>query len=298
MKQHIWTVRDLMERTTTYFEQKGLPEPRINCEWLLAHTLSLKRFDLYVNHDRPLNATELAVFKSLIQRRVKREPLQYIVGSVEFMGLPFTVRTGVLIPRPETELLVEAALSICESRSKPIKILDIGIGSGCIGISMAYYLRSKQIPATVTGLDISKEAVELSRLNAEQIVSDCDVTLVEGDVNLVRSVSKLGGPFDLILSNPPYIPTGELGDLEPEVRSFEPVEALDGGTTGLDFYKRIVSLAPDWLVEDRNSVVILESGYRQAPEIESMLVERGFAVKKIKDYNFVDRVIIGSLFRS
>ena len=254
--QEKWDVLKILNWTKAYLAEKGVENPRLEAEWMLCEALSLDRVGLYLNFDKPLSDHELAAYRSMVVRRAKREPLQYILGSQEFMGLDFQVSPAVLIPRHDTEVLVtEAAKRGCGSRS----ILDIGTGSGCVAIALA-----KALPeAQVLSVDISGEALAVARDNAQRI--GVSVEFVQG--SLLEPFT--GRRFDMIVSNPPYIPAADLDTLQQEVRGYEPLSALDGGADGLDFYRRITQAAPAYL--NPGGWLLFEVGAGQAPQVLELL---------------------------
>lgn len=255
-----WTILKVLTWTREYLAEKGVENSRLEAEWLLCEALGLDRVGLYVNFDKPLAESELSACRVLVARRARREPLQYILGSQDFFGLDFEVSPGVLIPRHDTETLVEEAIKRCPAGAS---ILDIGVGSGCIAVALA-----KSCPAAqISGVDFSAKALELARRNA-----DCHgvtVTLLQG--SLFEPYA--GRKFDLIVSNPPYIPTADLAGLEPEVRDYEPREALDGGADGLDYYRRIIPAAPDYLLPD--GWLLLEVGIGEVPDVVEIFSTTG-----------------------
>ncbi len=260
--EEIWTPLKLISWTTGYLAEKGVENARLESEWLLCHVTGLNRMGLYLNFDKPLNTEELSSYRSLVARRSRREPLQYLLGTQEFDGLEFTVTPDVLIPRHDTETLIEEAVRLAPDAKT---ILDIGTGSGCIAIALA-----RRLPgSSVTAVDISAEALEVARLNAKKIGADID--FLHG--SFLEPVA--GRKFDLIVSNPPYITTSDLTILQPEVRDFEPVIALDGGVDGLAPYRSIISKAPSCLNPD--GWLIFEIGAGQENDIAPMLEKSGFA---------------------
>lgn len=282
MGQHeIWTVLKVLTWTKEFLSQKGVENARLESEWMLCAVLGLDRMGLYVNFDKPLTPKELADYRGMIARRGRREPLQYILGSQEFMGLEFAVTPAVLIPRHDTEVLVTEAV---KRAGKEPRILDIGVGSGCISISLA-----KALPqASVTGVDSSADALAVARQNSETHGATIDLRLG----SLFEPVQDMG--FDLIVSNPPYIPSDDLKTLQPEVQNFEPAGALDGGGDGLDFYRRIVAAAPDHLNE--GGWLLFEVGIGQADQVRPLLTESRFSeIFAAKDTNAIDRVVGGRL---
>jgi release factor glutamine methyltransferase len=230
----LWTIIKILKVTTEFFSEKGLENPRLNAEQLLCHLLSLKRVDLYVQFERILTPEEVTAYREMIRRRSRREPLQYITGETEFMGLNFRLTPDVLIPRPETEILVEAVLKLRGEITNP-RILDIGTGSGCIAVSLAHEWPEAQ----VTGLDISESALQMAEKNSELNNVSERVTFRPLDI-LTGSTGEEA--FDIIVSNPPYIALEEMAGLDAEVRDYEPSIALTDGGDGTLFYRRILSL--------------------------------------------------------
>ena len=264
-----WTVLELINWTTSYFQEKGIENSRLNVELLLAHVLGCKRVDLYLDFDRPLVPEELQNFKSLIKRRVAREPLQYVIGETEFMGLPFIVGPGALVPRPETETLVELVLQQLEELPEAVNVLDVGTGTGCIALSIA-----KLAPnARVTAVDCSPEALQYARNNAEQLELSDKVTLLQQDA-LQNWPESLHHTFDFIVSNPPYIAESEYETLMPEIRQYEPKIALLAGQEGLDFYLLFLEIAKQ-LLNDKGRL-FFEIGEKQADAICKQYMNKGY----------------------
>ena len=284
----VWCIETILNWTKQYFAEKGVESPRLDAEVLLSHVLKTDRLYLYVHFDQPLEGKELATFREAVKKRVTRLPVAYIIGSKEFMGLDFQVTPAVLIPRPDTEILVETALKRLSAVAQP-KILDIGTGSGAICISMLVNLPSAQ---AVT-VDISPDALDVARSNAEihQVMER--LSFCQGD--LFAPVK--GQSFTAILSNPPYIPEADIVGLTPEVRK-EPNLALAGGKDGLDFYRRIISEATDYL--DKDGFIAMEVGIDQARIVAAMAEETGwFTVSDIvKDYGGIERVVVLTLKES
>ncbi|TFH02928.1 MAG: peptide chain release factor N(5)-glutamine methyltransferase [Calditrichales bacterium] len=235
--QNHLTVVELIEKTSHYFKQKEIENPRLNAERLLAHLLGIDRIQLYLQFDRHLSQTEISKFRDFVRRRANREPLQYITGGTEFMGLPFKVTPGALIPRPETEILVERTLLLqADYGVTAPKVLDIGTGSGCIAISLAHHWQESQIIAT----DVSEESLNLARENAQlNGVSDSIAFL---NHNILTDTVDPFKEVDIVVSNPPYISQEEFPDLDREVKDFEPRVALTDDGNGLGFYRKIFSL--------------------------------------------------------
>lgn len=277
-----WDVLKVLNWTKGYLAEKGVENPRLEAEWMLCEALSLDRVGLYLNFDKPLSDAELAAFRALVARRGKREPLQYILGSQEFMGLDFQVSPAVLIPRHDTEVLVTEAVK----RGGALRsILDIGTGSGCVAVVLA-----KSLPdAELCTVDVSGEAIKVARGNAER--NGAAVHFFQG--SLFEPFS--GRRFDMVVSNPPYIPQADLATLQQEVRGFEPLNALDGGADGLDFYRRITEQAPGYL--NPGGWLIFEVGAGQAARVLGLLRERGFSEETFTqvDPAGIERVVGGRL---
>lgn len=269
-----------------YFKKKGVDSPRLTMELILAHVLGVTRFDLYMQFDRPLIASELDSLRSIVRRRAAREPLQYILGEAHFYKRRFEVNTSVLIPRPETELLVEEALR----RASSLRCLDIGTGSGCIGITIAL-----ERPETeVVAIDASSDALDVARRNAERLGAR-NIEIRQVDIFDDEAVRTLGS-FDLIISNPPYIPAGEMPSLDPEVRDFEPRLALTDNGDGFRFYHRFLELFPTLLRTPGN--VFFELGYGQSKSVAQMFRSSGFEVDILTDLNRVERILWGRQYAS
>ncbi len=253
MKQ-IWTIKSVLEWTLGHFESKGTQNPRLEAQWIVSAATGLSRIELYTNYDLPLEQEQLGKVRDGIKRRLAGEPLQYIVGKAAFRRLEFMVRTPVLIPRPETEILVDVVLKELErlsqsyegdssSSSEPIaRVLDIGTGSGCIALSLVHEANLTDVIAT----DISEEAIALATENA-QVLGYGDsprLSIIQDNLadSLLKEVANHAS-FDIIVSNPPYIPTSELDELPQEVAEYESHKALDGGEDGLDTFREIVAQA-------------------------------------------------------
>lgn len=255
-----WTTLKLIDWTREYLASKGVENSRREAEWLLCAVLGLDRVGLYLNFEKPLLPQELAAYKSMVIRRGKREPLQHILGSQEFYGLEFEVSPSVLIPRHDTETLVLTALQTMPDAKS---VLDVGTGSGCVAITLA-----RQLPAAkVTAVDISESALALAERNALQL--EVNVEFLHG--SLFDSVAGRG--FDLIVSNPPYIPTADIETLEPEVRDYDPRIALDGGLDGLQIYARLVPEASSYL--NHGGWLLLEIGMGQELELAAIFQQAG-----------------------
>ena len=286
-----WPILEVLNWTIPYFEEKGINDnPRLDAELLLAHTLNLKRIDLYLSFDRVLNDQERAIFKGLIKKRASHEPVAYILGKKEFMSFAFKVTPEVLIPRPETELLVEEVLRVIRNSKFEIrnsKLVEIGTGSGNIAVSLAELLPGCQIYAT----DSSPETLGVAQDNIRAFGLEDRISLLCG--NLFEPLQDLGlnQEIDFIVSNPPYIAQEEWEDLPTEVRNFEPRIALDGGREGLEFYRRIIKEAPGYL--KGGGFLALEMGMGQSEKIKDLYDTQNYLDPHIiKDYQRIDRVII------
>lgn len=279
-----WTVRRVLTWTTGHFEKKGLDAPRLTAEILLAHVLGVGRVRLYVDLDRPLQKAELAAYRGLIERRGDGEPTQYLVGKREFYGRSFLVDERVLIPRPETELLVESVLQHLP-REEPSRVLDVCAGSGCIGVTVA----AERPAASVWATELSRDAADVARGNAEALGVGGRVTVLEGD--LLGPVPS-GARFDVVVSNPPYVASAEISTLSPEVLH-EPRLALDGGADGLSLYRRLVVDARRVLKP--GGLLAVEIGETQGPALKALLEAAGYAdVKIVKDLERRDRFAYGT----
>ncbi len=263
-KLNDWTIIKVLSWTESYLKNHSIDSPRLTAEMLLAHCLGKKRLDLYLQYDRPLQKNELFDFKILIKRRIqKNEPVAYIIGEKGFFESDFEVAQGVLIPRSDTETLVEQALKIlntCQSHSRPRMILELGTGSGAIIVSLA-----KAIPRHLYfASDISLAALAIAKKNAEKIVKDKISFFAGSWFSSLRKNSR----FDLIVSNPPYIPTADIQGLESEIKEFEPILALDGGRDGIDSFRLILKSAHNYLVP--GGTILLEMGFDQKEMVQSI----------------------------
>jgi release factor glutamine methyltransferase len=282
------TVLELIQRTSDFLKKKGVDSPRLQAELLLAHVLHLPRMQLYLNFEKSLIQSELDRFRELVRRRGMREPLQHILGSVSFCGYEIAVNRHVLIPRPETELLAECGwqfLNECpREQAQSTNALDYGTGSGCLAIALA----RKCTQAEVHALDISEQALELARQNATRNNVADRVHFRAAD-SLARLPEDLR--FRLIIGNPPYIPTGEIERLEPEVRDYDPRSALDGGPDGLNHYRGLAQHSAPHL--DPEGRIMLEFGDEQAEAVRGLFQAQNWIVERIvEDYNHRPRIMI------
>jgi len=255
-----WTIIKVLSWTESYFKDHSIDSPRLTAEMLLSFCLGIKRLDLYLQHDRPLQKNELSDFRTLIKRRARHEPVAYITGERGFFESDFKVGGGVLIPRPDTETLVEEALKVLRTgpdKPGPKTVLELGTGSGAIVVSLA-----KAAPDHLYfACDISIAALAVAKNNAKRIVNN----KIKFFSSSWFSSLKENFRFDLIVSNPPYIPTADIQTLDPEIKKFEPVIALDGGKDGFDSFRSILRKAHHYLVP--GGTLLLEMGFDQKPGV-------------------------------
>lgn len=276
-----WTVLKVLRWTADYFREKGIDSGRLDAEVLLADTLELDRVGLYLHFDRPLSADELASYRRRVARRAQREPLQYILGETEFWSLPLRVTPEVLIPRGDTEVLVEEAL---KKVTGTVTILDVGTGSGAIALALAHELPAARVEA----LDISPAALALAEENARRHGLNGRMHFRQADLYQLE-----GGPYDLVVANPPYIPPAEMAGLMPEVRDHEPHLALCGGDAdGLAAYRALTTGASRLLVP--GGWLLVEVGIGQAEAVRRLFAETGLDECYMRtDYAGIARVVGG-----
>jgi release factor glutamine methyltransferase len=300
-----WSIVALLRWTTDFFEEKGVSEPRASAEILLAHSLGLSRLDLYLRHDQPLTPEELARFKALILRRRQGEPVAYLTGHKEFWSLDFLVTPATLIPRPETEVLVEAVLDVCRGGSqgfppagKPVQhrqdahapgqsnlALDMGAGSGAVVVTLA-----RELPELAwVAVDVSASALEVARDNARRHGVAERIAFLQGDL---LSPLRPAPWFSLMTANLPYVTRAEWEQLPKEIRDYEPRGALLGGEDGLDLLKRLCRQAHNYLAAA--GWLALEVGAGQAERVMGFLDENKAydTLKAVKDYRDIDRVVL------
>ena len=276
-----WRIIDIIKWGEGYFKTKGFESPKQEIEWLLCNLLDLKRIDLYLKFEDKINNNKLNKLKSWINRRVKREPLQYITGETEFYGLKFKTTPQALIPRPETEQLVEITLRSI-GKNSALKLLEVGTGSGCISVAIS----NEKPSLNILSLDISKDALELAEFNAE--LNNCkNIKFLEMD--FLNETPE--GKFDILISNPPYIPLKEIEDIMPEVKNYEPRIALTDNEDGLAFYHRIAKKIKT-LIKPKG-IILLEVGLGGHPQkVFSLFKEAGFnQLELIKDFNNNERIL-------
>ena len=317
MNDKIWTIGRILKWTEQYFKDKGIESPRLDAEVLLAHVLEKQRIYLYVHFDEPLQPAELAAYREMIKQRVLRVPVAQILGEKEFMGLTFKVTADTLVPRPDTEILVQAAVerlkamkgeakapedealadgeeassaadrdeAAADVSQEPLRIADIGTGSGAICLSVLRYLAG----TVADTVDISPAARAVAEENAASLGLADRVTFHTGD--LLQPL--VGMTFAAILSNPPYIPEADIATLAPEVRLKEPHTALSGGQDGLDFYRRLAKEAPAMLVP--GGFMAFEVGIHQAEPVAALAKANPLIARTeiLPDYAGIDRVVVG-----
>ncbi|MEI6847778.1 MAG: peptide chain release factor N(5)-glutamine methyltransferase [Chlorobiaceae bacterium] len=290
----VWSVVELLKRVTDFFVEKEVSEPRLSAELLLGSVLGHSRLELYLNHSKVVHEDELRRFRGLCRQRLQGRPVQYILGEQCFYGLGFTVDERVLIPRPETELLVEHALESLGfsngGRREEAKILDIGTGSGCIAVTMAKLYPLIQ----VTAVDCSVDALTVAKLNAQRHNVESQISFVSADMFDEDFASKLSAaPYDLIVSNPPYIPNAEWAVLQPEVRQYEPKIALST-PEGVECYKAVTAQSKKLLIP--GGKLCFELHADAAEEVKKLMSFYGFSsIKVSKDYAGLDRIISGTM---
>jgi len=276
------TLLDLLNKTSDWFKAKGIENHRLDAQLLLGHVLGMKRMDLYMNFDRPLDEAEVGRFRELVKRRGAREPLQYLLGELPFRELNLRVDKRALIPRQETELIVDLVRKTL-APGRQSRVLDVGVGAGPIFLSI-----QKEVPnAIVYGCDLSPDALQLTRENAARN-NLADANLFQGD--LFSGVSS-ELPFDCIVSNPPYVGERERASLQPEVRDHDPALALFGGPEGWELPARLIYEAYDRLADE--GALIMEIGAGQAPVLKEKAASRPWkSVATSKDYEGIDRFLI------
>jgi len=280
----VWTVSRVLDWTVKHLKQNGSPSPRLDAEVLLAHARGCPRIKLYTDFDQPMTDAQRAIMRDLVKRRAQSEPVAYLIGEREFYSLTFQLTRDVLIPRPDTEVLVMELIERARNFPSP-KILDLGTGSGCIAVTAAVNLPQ----AAVTVVDVSPAALEVARSNAMRHKVDSRMEFLEGDL---FGPLLDGSRFDFIVSNPPYIPSGELAELQVDVRKHEPQLALDGGPDGLDIIRRIVADLPRFLTE--SGTFLVEIDPPQSAAVQTMLSETGHfeKISTVKDLAGEQRVVI------
>ena len=269
------TLKEAWQQATNRLYKFKINDAELDAWYLLSHVTGLTRAEFFIKGDELMSEEQERQYEELLARRTSHEPLQYIIGTQEFMGLSFVVRDGVLIPRQETELLVEEALPL----SKGKRVLDMCTGSGCIIVSIAKLAN----PAQAVGVDVSEQALAVAKENATRL--EVQASFLQS--NLFEQVE---GQFDVIVSNPPYIASNVIPELMPEVREYEPMLALDGKEDGLFFYRTIISQAKEYLVED--GTILFEIGHDQGEAVATLLEQAGYEnIVVKKDYAGLDRIV-------
>jgi release factor glutamine methyltransferase len=281
------TVLETIQRSAEFLQRKQVESPRLQAELLLAHVLKMPRLKLYLNFERSLKVEEEAAARELVQRRGKREPLQHLVGSVNFCGFELEVNRDVLIPRPETEQLAELGWTFLNTLpAGPLRAMDLGTGSGCLPVALA----AKCPRVSLDAVDISPAALKVASRNAEKHQVAARISFHHGDL---FQGAPAGQKYHLLVSNPPYIEAAEIETLEPEVKDFDPRLALDGGADGLDFYRRLAAEGLPWLFPGGR--LMAEYGEGQGPAIRRIFEDGGWTVHSLeKDLSGRERFVIAS----
>lgn len=284
----VWTIKDVLLWTSEYFKKNDIQSAQLNAEMIIAKVLNCSRMELYLKYDKPLNLIKRKEIRNLVKKRATHYPIQYLLGETEFYGYKFLVDEGVLIPRPETEILIDAVISYIKKTDKNNwNILDIGTGTGIIPISISKYFKNKEINMQFLATDISDTALENAKKNIE-LHNIKNIKLIKS--NLFENVSAKWR-IDIITSNPPYISDNEFEDLQKEVKDFEPKLALFGGEKGLTYYKKILQNAEKFL--NKKGKIFLEIGADQKFDIEKIILNFDYKlIDIIKDYNDLYRVLI------
>lgn len=281
-----WSIGRVLRWAAEDFARRGHSSPRLDAELLLGHVLGVDRIRLITDATRPLADSELSAYRELIKRRRRGEPIAYIRGEREFYGHRFRVDARVLVPRPDTEILVEVALTRTLPRSLYGRALDLCTGSGCVAIAFALARRTWK----VTGVDVSDAAAGLARENAQRLGAAFSTRWLLGDLFAPLAPEER---FELITANPPYIPQADIASLDADVRDFEPHLALDGGADGLDLVRRVIEQAPERLAA--GGVLAMEIGHDQADRVAALFEARGFrAIERQRDYGRIERVVSGA----
>ena len=278
-----WTLIDIIKWGEQFFKDRGFDNPRAEIEWLLCSLLETTRLDIYLKYDMPVSNEKLRILRSWIKRREKKEPLQYITGVCEFYGREFFVNSDVLIPRPETERIIDIALEHYKKINQKPSILDIGSGSGCISITMALEISD----SNVLGLDSSSSANKIARKNSLKLKAK---NVSFDDMDILTNTPGKG--FDIVISNPPYIPQEELNTIMPDVINFEPHIALTDSLDGLTFYRRYAKLCEHLLT--KNGIFLLEVGLGDhCVKVEKIFRRKGYNnINCYKDFNDDERILL------
>ncbi len=287
------TIEKLLKDGLNMIEKRDYNNPFLDVQLILSHLINKDRIYLHMNKDEEVESDVSKKYYDMVKRRNIGYPLQYMINSQEFMGLDFFVQEGVLIPRPDTEILVEKIINIVnhtELRNKTIKILDIGTGSGAIALSLGYFLKN----SLVTAIDISDIAIETARINANKLgLSNVSIKKFDVFGEIKNLNTKSNEKYDIVVSNPPYIEKSVIESLQTEVSSYEPKLALDGGADGLDYYRRIVEIYG--FIHSEESMLSVEIGYNQKKEVAKIFENAGIfsLIESDKDLSGNDRVVTG-----
>jgi release factor glutamine methyltransferase len=288
--QPTWTIQRLLEWTTPFFTRKGVDSPRLSGELLLAHVLNVPRIKLYTDYQRIVAAEDLARFRSLVQRAAEAEPVAYLTGRAGFFNLELDVTSDVLIPRPDTEVLVENVIRLARTQpglERP-RVLDLCTGSGCVALAIAANIKD----SLITAVEISHPAAKIARQNAARLKLTERVNILEGDLYAALVSPEDRRSFDIIVANPPYIATAKIETLDRCVRDYEPRSALDGGPDGLAIHRRILAGAAERL--NAGGHVLLEIAFDQGPSALDLPKQHSELAnaRLLKDYAGNDRVLI------
>ena len=288
-----YTISSLARWAKNLLQEHNIDSPSLDAEVILSHLLDYKRIDLYVHPDKPVEDSVVMRYKEAIRKRSQRVPLQYITNHAEFMSLDFYVDERVLIPRPETELLVDAVIKRAQTltHENEIVIVDVGVGSGNIAITLAKKIDNARIFA----IDISPDALAVAKINAQRHDVFSKITFLCGDIFKPLEGYGIESKISFIVSNPPYISSDEFNDLQKEVRDFEPYGALVSGQDGLQMFRQIITHANTWLKP--GGYVIFETGEKQARKVARLFEDRGCFKKAdfLKDYQHIHRIVIAQM---
>jgi release factor glutamine methyltransferase len=273
-----WKLIELLKVSENLLREKGVDNPRLNAELMLADVLKVDRINLYLDFEKPLNDEEISRYKEVIKRRLNKEPLQYILGFTEFWGLKFEVNSSVLIPRPETEMLVEKTIDIIKSdKLENPKILEIGTGSGCIAVALG-----KSVNCNIEAIDINPKTLETAARNAAMHNVRNSISFLNKDI--FKDYTNFNN-FDLVLSNPPYIHPETYSRLQAEINQFEPRIAITDNKNGLTFYEKIIELSKN---NKSHCTILLEIGDGRSEEVKNIFTKRG--IKDYRIYNDLQKI--------
>lgn len=276
-------IKELRKKAIKYLADKGNSSPHADVDFVLVNLMGLNKSEIIIG-EYNFGQEEVNKLKSAVERIGNGEPVQYVVGSCEFMSLNFEVNESTLIPRADTEILVETVLDFCERTGKN-RILEIGCGSGCVAVSLAYYLKQ----ASVFAIDISEKALDIAQENAKALGVADRIKFFKHDI--MSGFPEVEGGVDVVVSNPPYISTREIDELEKKVKAFEPRTALDGGADGLDFYRKITECSK----VREGGLLVFEVGYNQAEEVKKIMHSCGYTeICFVKDLSGIERVVKGN----